>query len=121
VLLWKARIAEAIKSDETAMRFDPQLQPGVRYELAFAYYMAGRFQDALAIADCGLLKDPEFHNFHIIRMMRMAELGDTAGAQQALSQALAKMPLFQASQLGTRFEKQTGRDKVLQSLRKVGL
>ena len=46
VLLWQGRVDEAISSLETAQRFDPQLRAGNNYDLAFAYYMAGRYRDS---------------------------------------------------------------------------
>ncbi len=120
VLLWKGRFDEAIASGETGLRFDPNPAPGVLYELAFAYYMAGRHKDAVMLAERTSRKHPEFHNLHVIRMMALAESGDIDGARLAHAQVQEKMPFFQPGRQGTRFEKSADRDKVQASLRKAG-
>ena len=120
VLLWQGRVDEAIGSLETAQRFDPQLRPGSIYDLAFAYYMAGRYRDAVTLADRGLLKNPDFHNFQVIRVIALAELGDVGGTRLAVEQVRRLLPLFQAELLGTRFANAPDMEKVQQSLRKAG-
>ena len=120
VLLWRGRVDEAIANIETAQRFDPQLRVGNNYNLAFAYYMAGRFRDAVTQADRGLLKNPEFDNFHVIRVIALAELGDGEATRLAVEQVRTRLPLFQAELLGTRFANPSDTEKVQRSLRKAG-
>ncbi len=121
VLLWQGRVEEAISSIETAQRFDPQLRPGFQYDLAWAYYMAGRFRDALTQSDRGLLKHPEFHNFHVIRMLALAELGgDGEATRLAVELVKTRLPFFQPELLGIRFANAPDMEKVQRTLRKAG-
>ena len=120
VLLWQGRVDEAITSIETAQRFDPQMRAGNNYNLAFAYYMAGRFRDAVTLADRGLLKNPDFHNFQVIRVIALAELGDAEGTRLAVEQVRRRLPFFQTELLGTRFANPADKEKVQRSLRKAG-
>ena len=48
VLLWTGRIEESIAAAETAFRFDPRIRGEIGFDLAFGYYLAGRYHDALA-------------------------------------------------------------------------
>ena len=120
VLLWQGRVDEAIRSMETAQRFDPQSRAGNKFDLMFAYYMAGRFRDAVTLADRGLLKYPDFHNFQLIRMIALAELGDIEGTRLAAELVRTRLPLFQPELLGTRFASAPDMEKVQRSLRKAG-
>ena len=120
VLLWQGRVDEAITSIETAQRFDPQMRAGNNYDLAFAYYMAGRFRDAVTLADRSLLKNPDFHNFQVIRVIALAELGDAEGTRLAVEQVRRRLPFFQTELLGTRFANPADKEKVQRSLRKAG-
>ena len=121
VLLWLGRIDESIASIETSQRFDPQLRAGDVLDLAFGYYMAGRYRDAVAVADRGLIKNPDFLNLYVIRAMALGELGDADGARLAADQVRHRSPFFQAESFGTRFANPADQEKVQRGLRKAGL
>ena len=120
VLLWLGRIDEAVASMETSQRFDPQLEAGDEFNLAFALYMAGRTRDAVASSDRGLLRFPEFFNLHVVRAMALAELDDTEGARASVEAVQRRSPFFQAAAFGTRFARSADQDKVQRALRKAG-
>ncbi len=120
VALWQGRPAQAIVDIETALRFDPQLSAGAFYNLAFSYHMAGRQKDAVAAADRGLVRYPNFHYLQVVRAMALAESGDSAAAQAAAAQVRRVDPLFEAGSFGSRFANQADREKVQLSLGKAG-
>ena len=119
-LLWQGRSDEAIASLETALRFDPQSRAGIFYNLAFAYFMAARHKEAVAAADRGLIRYPQFHSLQVVRAMAFAELGDAQEAKAA-NQAVRRLdPLFEASAFGTRFARTEDQLKVQRALGKAG-
>ncbi len=120
VMLWQGRFDEAIASFETAQRFDPQLSTGIFYELVLGYYMAGRYRDAVVLADRSLVKSPDYFELHLVRAMALAELGDVDGARLGASQYRRFSPLFEAASFGSRFAKQADQAKVQRGLGKAG-
>ena len=120
-LLWRGRLGEAIASLETALRFEPEPRPGRSYDLGFAYCMAARYRDALALVNRSLHRNPGFHDFHVIRAMALAELGDADGARLAVDQVRRLIPLFQPGDFGTRFANSADREKAQRSLHNAGL
>ena len=120
VLLWLGRIDEAIASMEISQRFEPQLIAGDVFNLALGLYMAGRLREAVAASDRGLIRYPDFFNFHAIRAMALAELGDAEGARLAVNEVKRRSPFFQSEMFGTRFARPVDRENVQQALRKAG-
>ena len=120
VLLWQGRFDESITSSETALRFDPKLPAGNFFNLAFAYYMAGRQKDALAVADRGLAGSPSHFNLQVLRAMALAEMNNLDGARVAVEQVRKLSPLFDAGSFGARFAKLADQIKVQQGLGKAG-
>ena len=121
VLLWLGKQQESIASFETSLRFDPQLPADDSYHYAFAFYMAGRYRDAAAVTDRGLIKYPEFFVSYVIRAMALAELGDPEGARLAAEEVRRRSPFFQTEAFGTRFANPADQEKVQRGLRKAGL
>ena len=74
----------------------------------------------LTQADRGLLKHPEFHNVHVIRMLALAELGDGEATRLAVELVKTRLPFFQPELLGTRFANAPDMEKAQRTLRKAG-
>lgn len=120
VALWQGRPQEAIADFETAMRFNPSIRPGVFFDGAFSYFMAGRHKDAIMAADRGLAKYPNFHFLQVVRVLALAESGDMAAARAGAAQVRRVDPLFEAGAFGTRFARAEDHLKVQRALGKVG-
>jgi adenylate cyclase len=58
--LFSGEISGAIESLELALKLDPMLEPHYVFDLAVAYYLARRHDDALHIAERGLARYPDF-------------------------------------------------------------
>ena len=120
MLLYIGRIDEAIKGFEAARRFEPR--PTLTWlNLVAAYYVAGRYEDALALADVLATRFPEDVFLHVNRSAALAQLGRLDEARAAASRVRALSPMFQVENAGTRFAKPEHTAKLQEGLRKAGL
>jgi len=120
MLLYIGRIDEAIEGLEAAKRFEPR--PTLFWlNLAVAYYVAGRYEDALALADVLATRFPEDAFLHANRAAALGQLGRLEEAGAAASRVRALSPMFQVEYVGTRFAKAEHTAKLQEGLRKAGL
>ena len=120
-LLYVGRTGEAIDAYEMAKRFEPQPNPNEAFSAPFAYYVAGRYREALAYADAMLARVPNHYGLHVIRAATLAQLGDAEEARRAADQVRRLNPLFRAENTGRRFRNPEDAAKILEGLRKAGL
>lgn len=121
VLLWLGKIDEAIAAKQTALQFSPRLEPSSGVSFALAYYMAGRYRDAIALADPLLLRAPQNVFLHAVRAASLAQLGEMEEAKRAAQRVQALSPFFQVEVFGSRFVKPEHRAQIQAGLRKAGL
>lgn len=121
VLLWLGKVEEAIAAKETALRFNPRLEPSSGVSFALAYYIAGRYRDAVALADPLLVRAPQNVFLHAVRAAALAQLGEMEEAKRATQRVQALSPFFQVEVFGSRFVKPEHRAKIQEGLRKAGL
>jgi TolB-like protein/class 3 adenylate cyclase len=121
VLMWTGHIAESIAASETARRFDPRPNSEGVFNLAFAYYLAGRYADALALAEAELRRMPDLFFLHAIRAAAAAQLGNKEEARRAADDVRRLDPFFKVEQFGTRLVNPEHRAKAQEGLRKAGL
>jgi TolB-like protein/class 3 adenylate cyclase/Flp pilus assembly protein TadD len=120
MLLYIGRIDEAIKGLEAAKRFEPR--PTLFWlNLAVAYYVAGRYEDALALADVLATRFPDDVYLHANRAAALGQLGRLDEARAAASRVRALSPLFQVENVGMRFASAQHTAKLQEGLRKAGL
>ncbi|MFZ2145318.1 MAG: tetratricopeptide repeat protein, partial [Xanthobacteraceae bacterium] len=62
---FSGEISGAIDSLQLALKLDPMLEPNYIFDLAVAYYLARRHEDALRIAEGGLARFPSFAMFNV--------------------------------------------------------
>ena len=120
-LLYVGRIDEAIATMETAQRFEPHPAAGASLNLAIAYYVAGRYREALAQADALLTRTPHHVALNAIRAAALSQLGNADEARRAADQVRRFSPLFEVENFGTRFENKEFSAKLHDGLRKAGL
>jgi len=106
---------------EAAKRFDPQ--PGVTdaFSVPIAYYVAGKYREALAQADALLARAPSHAALHAIRAATLAQLGDLEEARRAADEVRRLTPLFQPEFVGERFANPDYAEKLREGMRKAGL
>ena len=79
VLLWLGASTSRLPRQE-ARRFDPRLASENGFNLAFAYYLAGRYRDAAATADVVAPRQPD--NVFLVAL-RAAAYGELGQAEEA--------------------------------------
>ena len=121
-LLYLGHIKEAIAAMETAKRFEPQPSAGTRLNLAVAYYLAGRYREALVEANAAPTRTPhDLVMMSAVRAATLAQLGDADAARQAAAQVRRFSPLFDVESFGTRFTNPAHTAVLQDGLRRAGL
>jgi TolB-like protein/DNA-binding winged helix-turn-helix (wHTH) protein len=120
-LLYVGEIEAAVLAMEEARRFDPQLNAASGVNLVMGYYMASRYQDAIALADILLARFPRDVSLHAAKAASYAQLGQDADARQAADQVRRFNPFYRTRFAGERFLKREHRDKYRLALEKAGM
>jgi len=121
-LLYLGRIEEAIEAMETAKRYEPHPSAGTRLNLAIAYYLAGRYREALAETNAARARAPhDVVTLSAVRAATLAQLGDADEARRAAAQVRRFSPLFDVESFGTRFADPEHTVRLRDGLRKAGL
>ena len=121
VLLWLGRIDESIASGEAARRFDPRLSSENGFNLACAYYLAGRFGDAAATADAAAPRQPDNVFLAALRAAAYGQLGQAEEARRAAENVRRLDPFFKVELFGKRLINPAHQKLVQDGLRKAGL
>ena len=120
ILLWTGKIEESIAASEAARRFDPRLPPDGMFNLALAYYLAGRYRDAVHTA---VAVEPQGRTvfLHAVHAAALAQLGDAEGARRAAEEVRRNSPFFEVKTFGQRLVNPAHREKTQEGLVKAGL
>jgi TolB-like protein/Flp pilus assembly protein TadD len=120
VLLWTGRIEESIAASEAALRVDPRLSSVGMFNLALAYYLAGRYR---AAAQTALAVEPRARTVFLeaVHAAALAQLGDDQGARRIAAQVRRLDPFFDVERFGGRLVNPAHREKAQEGLRKAGL
>ena len=121
VLLLGGRSRDAITALEEALRFDPSPTPNTFSNLAMAYYLRGRYDDAVAILEGAVGRHPHHVPLHIALAASYAEAGRTDDAVRSAAEVRRLHPFFEADLYGEAFRDPAERDRIRASLRKAGL
>lgn len=115
------RVDEAIATIEGAMRFEPQPTIGPHYQLATAYYLAGRYRDAVAYIDMVKVERPPGGEMHALRAASLAQIGELEAARRSAEQVRRTNPHFRVDEAGTRLRNPEHAAKLREGLAKAGL
>ena len=120
ILLWTGKIEESIAASEAARRFDPRASPEGMFNLALAYYRAGRYRDAVQTA---VAVEPQARTvfLHAVHAAALAQLGDAEGARRAADEVRRGSPFFEVNNFGQRLLNPAHREKTVEGLVKAGL
>jgi adenylate cyclase len=121
VLSFSGEIAGAIDSLQLALRLDPMLEPNYVFDLAVAYYLARRHEDALRIAERGLERYPDFPMFNAPAAAAAAQLGRTQQAALYVEALRRRMPSFDLDTVGSRFKDPSHPKYLREGLKAAGL
>jgi TolB-like protein/DNA-binding winged helix-turn-helix (wHTH) protein/Tfp pilus assembly protein PilF len=115
------RVDEAIGYLETARRFEPRAPAGATANLAVAYYVAGRYAEALSVSDAMLTTAPGNASAHALRAAVLARTGKLEDARAAAEQVRRVAPAFEPENFGARFIDPKYKAMLRAGLREAGL
>lgn len=120
VLLWTGRIDESIAASEAARRFDPRLSPEGMFNLALAYYLAGRYREVVQTV---VAVEPNTRTvfLRIVHAAALAQLGEDEAARREAGEVRRLDPFSDLRLFGQRLVNPAQREKVQEGLRKAGL
>jgi len=101
---FSGKIAGAIESLQLALKLDPMLEPVYIFDLAVAYYLARRHEDALRVAERGLARYPDFAMLNVPAGAAAAQLGHKERAAGYVETLRRRLPGLELETLGSRFK-----------------
>jgi adenylate cyclase len=120
ILLWTGKIEESIAASEAARRYDPRLSAEGMFNLALAYYLAGRHREAVQIA---IAVPPNTRTVFLeaVHAAALAQLGEDEAARRVAEGVRRLDPFFDVKLFGRRLVNPAHREKAQEGLRKAGL
>ena len=121
VLLYSGQKDKAIYWLESALRLNPHISFGYLMVLGQAYYLSGRYEDAITILNKGLAENPNYVGYDIMLAAAYAEAGRFEAAKRTARDVLRIDPFFEVGSYGTVFRNPEDRSRIIDGLRKAGL
>ena len=121
VLVFAGDPEEAVRSFETAARLDPSMNLVRLYPSGWAYYLVGRYDDAVRVAEAALRQGPNDYFTHACLAASYAQLSRMEDAAQAASGTLHAWPFFRVETFVSQFNREADRTAIATGLRKAGL
>ena len=118
---FSGNIAGAIDLLQLALKLDPMLEPNYVFDLAVAYYLARRYEDALRIAERGLARYPDFAMFNVPAAAAAAQLGRKEQAAGYVEALRRRLPGLDLETLGSRFKDPAHAAYLKEGLKAAGL
>ncbi len=120
------RTDDALEALETARRLDPHMRPSdsVRsrsWTLALAYYLHGRYDDAITVLEQALAWFPNHSGTRALLAAAYAQRGRTADAERAARAVRQSDPFFDTARFGTGLGSEADRERLRAGLRRAGL
>jgi adenylate cyclase len=98
------QLTEATDSLQFALKLDPMLEPSYVFDLAVAYYLAHRHEDALRVAERGRERYPDFVMFNAAAAAAAAQLGRKEQAAGYVEALRRRLPVLDLDTFGSRFK-----------------
>jgi adenylate cyclase len=114
-------IGGGIESLELALKLDPVLEPKFVFDLAVAYYLAHRNEDALRIAERGLARYSDFPMFNVPAAAAAAQLGRKEQAARYVEVLRRRLPVLDLDTIGSRFKDPSHPEYLREGLKAAGL
>ena len=121
IQLWSGRVDQAIKTLNMALNLDFNARLPTLQHLGAAYYLKGRYADAVTALERGILRDPDYAGYHIVLAAAYAQIGRAADAAREAEIVRRLYPFFEAGTFGSAFNNPQDRDKLVKGLIKAGL
>lgn len=120
-LLWAGRLDDAVASLEMSLRLDNTSVRNAWQHLGTAFYLKGKYGQALEALEKGVVKRPDFVGYYIVLAATYAQLGQTSEAVSAAETVRRLDPFFEVESFGTAFRNPAHRAAIVAGLRKAGL
>jgi class 3 adenylate cyclase/TolB-like protein/Tfp pilus assembly protein PilF len=117
---FSGEIAGAIDSLQLALKLDSMLEPNYVFDLAIAYYLARRHEDALHVAERGLAHYPSFAMLNVPAAAAAAQLGRKEQAADYVEAIRLRLPLLDPETLGSRFKNPSHPAYLREGLKEAG-
>lgn len=114
-------IAGAIETLQRALKLDPMIEPIYVFELALAYHLGRRHEDALRVVERGLARHPEFSILNAPAAAAAARLGRKEEARAYAEALRRRLPVLDLETLGSRFKDPSHPEYLREGLRLAGL
>ena len=114
-------LEEAIRSIETARRFNPQLSPDWSNLLGIAYYLANRPDDAIKLIEGLSVGNPKFPYTHVVLAAVYAEAGDTTATTKSKANVRRLAPFFNSTGFAQQYLHKSHRQRFIAATKKAGL
>jgi tetratricopeptide (TPR) repeat protein len=114
-------VGGATESLQLALKLDPMLEPKFVFDLAVAYYLAHRHEDALRIAERGLARYSDFPMFNVPAAAAAAQLGRKEQAARYVEVLRRRVPFLDLDKLGSRFKDPSHPEYLREGLKAAGL
>lgn len=121
IRMWLGQTDAAIEDLELARRIDPELNAMDRFALSLAYYLKGRYEDAIAEAELNLRRTEGASFSRVLLAAAHAQQGQADDAARVVATIRRLDPIFDPQDFGTKFLKPADLDRVREGLRKAGL
>ncbi|MBS0524531.1 MAG: winged helix-turn-helix domain-containing protein [Proteobacteria bacterium] len=121
VEMWLGKTDAAIASLEMARRLDPELSTMDRFALSLAYYLKGRYEEAIAEAETNLRRSPGASFSRVLLAAAYAQNGQTEDAARVAGMIHRLDVTFDPQEFGTKFLKPADLDHLRDGLRKAAL
>jgi TolB-like protein/class 3 adenylate cyclase/Flp pilus assembly protein TadD len=120
-LTYGGKSQEAIAPFELAMRLNPDMDVGRFNPVGWAYYLVGRYEDAVKVQEAALRRSPDDYYVHAGLAASYAQLGRAIDAQRAAQNTLRTWPFFRATDFADQFNSNADYRKIIDGLYKAGL
>ncbi|HEV2100914.1 MAG TPA: winged helix-turn-helix domain-containing protein [Stellaceae bacterium] len=120
-LMWMGQTDNAIAALEAAQHLDPDLGPLDRFALSLAYYLKGRYDDAIEQARLNLRKTEGANFSRIVLAAAYAEADRDGDAARVVAAIHRLDPTFDPRQFGSKFLSPEDLTNLRKGLRKAGL
>jgi adenylate cyclase len=121
VMLYTGRTDESIQFLQTGLRFDPYSRLDHYWHLGLAYYLKGKYDDAIKTLEQNLSHDPNFAWNYIALAAAYAQADRDKDAKQAVEMVKKHHPFFELDTSFNLFRNPADRKKFHDGLRKAGL
>jgi TolB-like protein/class 3 adenylate cyclase/Flp pilus assembly protein TadD len=120
ILVWVGEAEEAIRMIETARRFDPLLQWRFLYQLGFAHFLIGQYEEAVRLLEPISPPGSDYMGF-VGLAASYAMLGRDEEARQAAAEVKRRWPFFEVESFVDQWAEPEARAKMAEGLRRAGL